>query len=251
MNQQPFNNPPQGQTPPPANAPFEAQPQPQQQAPMPPAGSPPGGYQQGGYQPTGMEPASGGKSWVLIIILVIVLILGALVFASWQGWISLGAVDKLWKSNQAVTTTTTTDTTATTESTANANDVIRKQDLVSLKDALKKYFQANQAYPVSETAQKTSDVPNVLTALVPTYIAELPVDPLSPTNYYGYKSDGLTFEITAALEDKTDPAGIQVGSYYLYKVTDTSTETPTTTKSESTTGTTTTGSTVDTEVTPK
>lgn len=247
MDQSFYNQPSGGQQPqqPPAQQPQQPQPvQPSASTPFetplqpqtPPPGAPPSGVVEppsGDMQPVGMGPAQGGKSWILIIILVVVLILGVLFFASWQGWISLGGLEKLWTK----TTPTTEPITTTPVPTANANDLVRKQDLTSLKDALKKYYLANQSYPVAETLQKTSDTTNALTVLVPNDIAILPVDPLSPTFYYGYKSDGKTFELTAALEDKTDPAGIQSGSVLIYKVTDISTETPTATTTTNTTTT--------------
>jgi len=220
MNSQ-FGNQPQGgyqppPPPPPQGGPFE---QPGQQAPPPP----PMGYQQQGMQP---PPAKGGKTWILVIILIVILIIGGLVFASWQGWISLGGIEKLWKKTPTPTTTTTTPT-KTEDELMKERDATRKADLAKIKDALKKYYQANQSYPEAKTLQKTSD-PNCIleSTLVPTFLDKLPVDPSSPTSYYGYISDGKTFELTAALEDKTDAAGIQVGTYYIYKVTDTSVETP-------------------------
>lgn len=235
MNQQPFNNeqapgqtpPNQLQTPagvPPNPSPFE---QPMGQAPAPQPGmapAPQNGGQQGGFEPNGMEPMTSPKSsWGLIIALVIILFVGVLIFASWQGWISLGGLEKLWKKDSTAATTT-----ATTTSAVNTNDATRKSDLAALKAALTKYYQATGSYPIAATVQKTSDVTTVLSALVPTYIAKLPMDPLNPTYYYGYTSDGKTYTLTAVLEDKTDPAGIQSGTLYLYKVTDLSTETPTT-----------------------
>jgi len=217
--------PPQPQqTPPTAGGPFETP------SPQPPAQGGPGQPSPYGYQSTGMEPPPEGgssKTWILIVVLLIVLILGGLVFASWEGWISLGGIEKLWKKEKTTTATTTPATTTTTKSKTNANDTQRKTDLANLKAALKQYYQANQAYPIAAIVEKTSDTDCVLKVLVPTYIAKLPVDPLSPTKYYGYKSDGKTYELTAVLEDTTDPAGIKTGSLYLYKVTDSSTETTT------------------------
>lgn len=201
--------------------------------------------QLGGFEPTGMEPVTPHKSsWGLIIALVVILFLGVLVFASWQGWINLGGIEKLWKKS-ATTTTPVPETTATT----NANDKLRKSDLVALKAALKQYYQANQAYPIATTTLKTSEETSALSVLVPTYIAKLPIDPLSPTYYYGYKSDGKTFEVTAVLEDKTTAGGVQVGTLYLYKVTDTSVETPAATSSTDATTTTGTTGTTDTDAT--
>lgn len=253
-----MNQPMGGQVPP--EQPQQAQPAPQQpmggsgpfEQQAPPQGQ--GGLNQQnasfGYQPTGMEQPqeSGGKTWILIGVLLVILIVGGLVFASWEGWISLGGIEKLWKKSD--TTTVETPTTIPTESTTNANDVIRKADLAKIKAALAKYYQANQAYPIATVMVKTADVSNVLTALVPTYLTKLPVDPLSPTKYYGYKSDGKSYELTTALEDLTDPAGIKTGTVVIYKVTNTSTETPTTTTTETTTTNTTDTTTVTPTTTP-
>jgi len=195
----------------------------------PPMAEPNSGGQ--GFQPTSAEPPrGGGKTWILIVILLVFLIAGGLVFTSWMGWISLGGLEKYWKKTETANTTQeTTQTTSTSNTntyTANANDSTRKIDLSNIKTALKKYYQANQSYPVATTSQKTLDPSCVLTKLVPNDLAKLPVDPLSPTYYYAYTSDGKTFELTAVLEDNTDPAGIKVNeTLYIYKVTDSSTET--------------------------
>lgn len=233
---QPVQTPAQMQTPgaplAPANSsPFESPTQPV----SPPSSVPPanmGGTPTQGADNSGMAPMSSPKSsWGLIIVLVVILFLGVLVFASWEGWISLGGLEKLWKKSA----TTTTTTTATTTDTTNVNDKQRKTDLADLKAALTKYFQAKQAYPIAATSQKTSDATSALSVLVPTYIAKLPADPLSPTYYYSYISDGKTFTLSAVLEDKTDATGVQSGTLYLYKVTDTSVETPATTSATGTT----------------
>lgn len=229
------------------------QPMPQQQMPaQPPQQQPAGGQfempptqvpQQQSYQGAEMEPQQGGgsKTWILIIVLVIILVLGGLVFASWAGWISLGPIDKLLGKTDTVTTTSTTETTVN-------NDATRKADLVKIKDALKSYYQANQSYPVAQTMDKTNDPNSVLKVLVPTYLASLPTDPVA-TKYYGYTSDGKTFALTAVLDDTTDPTGVKVGNYYLYKVTDVSTETPTATSGTGTTTTDTTTTDTTTETT--
>jgi len=156
-----------------------------------------------------------------------------LIIVSWQGLINLGSIQNLWKK------TATTTPVTTTVDTKSVNDKTRKSDLANLKAALTAYYQAEQSYPVAETSQKTSDKTSALSVLVPTYIAALPDDPLAPTYYYGYKSDGKTFELTAVLEDRSLGDGTLVGSLYLYKVTDTSAETPSTTSSSTDTTTTT------------
>lgn len=185
-------------------------------------------------------PGSGKKTMVLVIVLIILIILGGVILASFAGWINLGGIEKLWGggSTSAPSTETTTPTTPT-PTTTNQNDLQRKTDLANIKTALKKYYQAKQAYPEATAVQKTSDTDTALKVLVPDYLTQVPVDPLSPQNYYGYKSDGKTFELTAVLEDTTDPAGIKTGNIYLYKVTDSSAETLSASSSSSATTSTT------------
>lgn len=179
-----------------------------------------------------MEPAGPKSNAVLIIALVILLVVGGLVMASWLGWINLGGLEKIWGGGKTATVTPITnnapDTTPAVTNN-NANDLQRKTDLANIKAALKEYFAANQSYPVAATTEKTIDSA-ALKVLVPDYIAALPLDPLTPTNYYGYKSaDGQTFELTCVLEDTTDPKGITTGSVFLYRITDATNETTATT----------------------
>ncbi len=98
-------------------------------------------------------------------------------------------------------------------------DAIRKADLANIKTALDNYKATNGSYPVSQTLTKTSDANTPLSVLVPDYLSKLPLDPNTPTYYYGYKSDGNTFELTCVLDDSTDSQGAQIGSFYIYKLT--------------------------------
>jgi len=143
--------------------------------------------------------------------------------ASWQGWIKIGFLDSFFNKKSAVTNSTSNSKSSTS---ANKNDSQRKTDLAAIKAALKTYYAKNAAYPIAEKTQKTSDADTALKALVPDFIAKLPVDP-NPANYYSYKSDGKTFEMTCVLEDKSDLNGITVGNILIYKVTNDSSETPT------------------------
>lgn len=212
--------------PPTASNPFETTP-----PPVPPVSGPmsPMGDEQGM-----MESGSRKSSLPLIGILALLLIIGGLVFASWMNWISLGGIEKLWGGGKTPVVEPTPEPTPVT---TNVNDAKRKEDLSNLKTALKQYYTATQSYPVAATTEKTLDSV-ALKVLVPDYITALPVDPLSPTYYYGYKSDGITFELTCILEDKTDTSGILTGDILLYEVTDISTETPTSSSSTTTTPTT-------------
>lgn len=181
----------------------------------------------------GPAPHSSLGSILLMIFLAIVLVAGVLVFFSWKGWISLGGIEKLWGGGKTTPTPTVSVSVAPSPTVsavvssspasspqvnANVNDQTRKADLTKIKEALVKYFAQNNQFPVGEF--KTSDASSILAQdLVPQYIEKLPDDPLAPQFYYGYKSDGKTFELTAVLEDKTDPEGTNVGQYHIYKLT--------------------------------
>lgn len=179
-------------------------------------------------------PKRGFGPLVLIILLVIILIMGILIFISWKGWISLGGLEKIWGGGQTTPSPTVytspklspaPSAAVSPEITTNVNDQIRKSNLLTLKSALKKYYIDNSLYPESLTISKTSvsDGP-LVKALVPSYLDVIPDDPLSPQYWYGYKSDGQTFELTCVLEDKSDPEGVMSDNYNLYKLTDSTTE---------------------------
>lgn len=186
------------------------------------------------------QPPKGGKGPLFIMTgLVLLIILAVLIFMSWKGWISLGGIGKLWggdKTTPSPTVTVSSEPSAefsptietsskispniSPEVSSNANDEIRKGDLKRIQEALKKYFQANSKYPESAEITKTSDTSSSLAqVLIPTYLSSLPDDPLAPQYYYGYKSDGQSFELTGVLEDTTDPSGSYLGQYYIYKLT--------------------------------
>lgn len=199
----------------PMSSPFETQPIPNITGPA----SAPSDQMSG---PVMMEPAGPKSSTWLFVILAILAIAGLFFLASWMGWINIG---KLLGTKPSPTATVSPSSTPVVI--VNKNDATRKTDLINLKTALMKYFNAKQSYPVSISLSKTSDSDTPLKVLVPDYISSLPLDPLSPNSFYGYKSvDGKSFELTAALEDTTDPSGFNDGDLVLYKVTDISPETP-------------------------
>ena len=102
-------------------------------------------------------------------------------------------------------------------SVAQTRDSQRKIDLASIAKALESYHAKENKYPKVSGTEKISNSSGVLySALVPTYISKLPLDPNDPINYYGYESDGTTYKLSSVLEDKTDTSGTQVGGNYLY-----------------------------------
>ncbi len=172
--------------------------------------------------PVMMEPAGKKSNVVLYLVLAVLVIGGAIFAASWFHLIDLGAILGIKKP------TPTPSVVITPEPVVNQNDAQRKTDLANLKTALQRYYNDKQSYPVATTSTKTSDPDTALKVLVPTYVSSLPLDPLSPNNYYSYKSDGKTFQLTSILEDRTDPAGVIIGNYFIYTVTESSAETPNT-----------------------
>lgn len=97
-------------------------------------------------------------------------------------------------------------------------DAQRKEDLNDIKVALQSYKEAKGNFPsTSGEIIKTRDQDTILSrALVPDYLASLPVDPENDKYYYGYSSDGENFKLTAVLENKDDPEGEAAGDYWLY-----------------------------------
>ncbi|OQA03952.1 MAG: hypothetical protein BWY68_00582 [bacterium ADurb.Bin400] len=101
---------------------------------------------------------------------------------------------------------------------ATSPDDNRKGDLSKIKEALEKYKSEKGAYPVAKEMIKTSTSNNILqTFLVPDYITALPSEPKGDQGwFYGYKSDGYSFTLTARLENTTDSQGKWVNGIFLY-----------------------------------
>lgn len=169
-----------------------------------------------------MEPMAPKSNAGLFIILIVLVLIGGVVLAVWKGWLNFGNL----LGSKTPTPAPSITTPFSPVSVFNKNDSARKADLANLKTALLTYYNDKQSYPVSPVLAKASDPNGILKVLVPTYIVQLPIDPLSPNSYYGYKSDGKSFTLSASLEDQADPSGVPVGNLYLYQVTNTSIETP-------------------------
>lgn len=86
-------------------------------------------------------------------------------------------------------------------------DVVRQRDLITLKYDLLAYFAVNESYPSTSNVQirldrKSGDT--LYQALKDFYGGSYnePIDPEDPTYYYGYTSDGTSFELTTILVSK-------------------------------------------------
>lgn len=84
-----------------------------------------------------------------------------------------------------------------------ANDAKRISEINTLKLALTMYHNENGSYPVTQGMEKTNDKNSAIYKLINSskYITTIPVDPLDPNYFYGYKSDGKIFELSARLEN--------------------------------------------------
>ena len=98
----------------------------------------------------------------------------------------------------------------------NTPDQIRKKDLAQIQSALNKYYSEKGSFPTASVIEHTDAPSGVLkSVLVPVYLDAIPVDP-DPSHYYGYVSDGTTYELSAVLDDATDPEGTKLGAITLY-----------------------------------
>ena len=111
---------------------------------------------------------------------------------------------------------------ATASASVEEMDNRRIADINNIKAALIGYYRQTKEYPPSGSFSEgnTALAGSPLNKLVPSFLAALPTDPLNPTQYYGYRSDGQTFTLTARLQSTANPLGEYVGDLYLYQVTD-------------------------------
>ncbi len=95
-------------------------------------------------------------------------------------------------------------------------DQMRKSDLSVIAASLAKYFKDKGVYPLAASIVHTDQVNSAInTALVPVYLDKMPSDP-SGSHYYGYVSDGSTYQLSAVLDNAADPDGTVSGPLTLY-----------------------------------
>ena len=97
-------------------------------------------------------------------------------------------------------------------------DAKRKSDLVLIQNALELYKDYYYSYPTAPALVKLNTASNILEKLlVPGYLSILPTDPKAAEGwYYGYKSDGTTYTLSARLEDASDPVAVLTNGVSLY-----------------------------------
>lgn len=97
-------------------------------------------------------------------------------------------------------------------------DQTRKSELAEIASALAQYLSAKGSYPIATSSARLDAPDSVLAqALVPIYIKSMPSDANS-ARYYGYISDGSTYQLSAVLDSATDPDVRIVGTVNLYEL---------------------------------
>lgn len=99
-----------------------------------------------------------------------------------------------------------------------ARDAQRKADLRSIQSALAEYYSKYGYYPsTSDKLIETRTRNNILAkVLVPDFLSALPVDPWTDKYYYGYKSSGTAYELSAVLGNNEDAEGTKTGEINLF-----------------------------------
>ncbi len=99
-------------------------------------------------------------------------------------------------------------------------DTQRMENIVKIKEALDNYAKENKGfYPKTEGAEKISDAvsSSFLALQNGNYISKLYVDPLPDKYFYGYFSDGKSYELTTVLEKQKDKC-VQEGDVCVYRL---------------------------------
>ncbi len=106
-------------------------------------------------------------------------------------------------------------------STPATRDASRKAGLASIAILLEAYKKDhNNRYPESSGLDRiigTNKVGVLYSSLVPRYTPTLSYDP-NPNSFYGYHSDGTTYQLSAVLENPRDPECVLEGSLCIYRI---------------------------------
>ncbi len=110
-----------------------------------------------------------------------------------------------------------TDLSTVVDQTASVTDIVRQQDLVATKYALKAYASVIGSYPTTsgQLIKIEGKDGEAMYAALKTFYGgsyNLKIDPESPTYYYGYTSNGTSFTLTAYLTSKKKAFSLTDGS---------------------------------------
>lgn len=86
--------------------------------------------------------------------------------------------------------------------------------------AMEDYLRNNEKYPIAEETEKISDDSSNIFQLLKNggYLIESYKDPSGNDKYYGYISDGVSYELSAVLEDNKDSRCKVEGNYCIYRL---------------------------------
>lgn len=167
--------------------------------------------------------------WIVIIIAAIIaIVLGGWIYYQYQSRQKSDEANQQEEQNQSIEFQPTAE---------ESRDQTRKEDLKKIQSALEQFYQSYQRYPLASELSKTNQAGNILDQelVAGGFMAELPKDPQEPTYYYGYRSDGQTYELTSILENGNDPEAISISGFFIYKITSPKQELPDSSDSETTT----------------
>ena len=111
--------------------------------------------------------------------------------------------------------------TPTANRTSDDRDNQRVKDISDIGYAIDEYAKYNRnEYPITNGYEKISDENSYIYKLLRQdgYLKKNYMDPLSGSRFYGYRSDGKSYELTAAFEDANDPRCEPVGNLCIYVV---------------------------------
>lgn len=105
--------------------------------------------------------------------------------------------------------------------TSDDRDNQRVKDIGDISFAIDEYAKFNKnEYPVTNGYEKISDENSNVYKLLSQdgYLKKNYQDPLPGSYFYGYRSDGKSYELTAALEDSNDLRCKNIGNYCVYSI---------------------------------
>jgi len=150
---------------------------------------------------------------VLIVILIIAVI-GTGAYVAWKNYS---------KQNDKIEVSNNKQSVVDEEAVKRTNrDNRRIADLNIIGRALVDYARDNNnQYPKTNGTEKISNENSLSFKTLKDggYLGQLYQDPIPDKYYYGYKSDGLRFDLTAVLEDKSDSRCSIKGNFCIYKFT--------------------------------
>lgn len=166
--------------------------------------------------PSAMIPPRSPKTKSSRLLIIVLLVL-AIVVAGYLAYTSFFAAQDSYDS---VSVDDSANTDEAEEYTTQTNDEVRKNDLADIYSALRSYYSATGKYPVAESRVSLNSSDNILEKELVSagYINLIPADP-DAEKYYAYKSDGITFSLTAVLDDPSDPEATVINSMAIYEIT--------------------------------